>query len=223
MKVNFWRSQVLKSWMIMNGWSLPRGFWIAGPKLLAKKKGSLKFGANGPSFASFGQQQRSTRSQFDRWRARPVFNRVVKAKVAVLRFWSDSSGSMSQLHLAVPWGRNFSRCFSVGGCCGFVFLLVVSRWVSVVNVTSKLRDQVRSQLESTGNGRFWLEGSFWIFERFHQKKIDTHTLSYTHAKRKEVRFVYPPNIRLSKCFCWENPIIRIWYVQKSIQINSVWS
>ena len=185
MKVNFWRSRI-----IMNGSSLPQGFWMAGPKLLAKKKGILEFGANGPSLFRSKFQQRSTRknrckrSQFDRCPARPVFNRVVKAKVAVLRFWSDSSGSMSQLHLAVSKGATFPGVCGVGGCCGLVFSvggLEVSFGCDFV--TSKLRDQVRSQLESTGNGRFWLEGSFWIFERF-QIFRDTHPFLYSHKEKR---------------------------------------
>ena len=112
-------------WMIS-----PAGVLDRRPQVACQKKGSLKFGANGPSFASVGQQQqRSTRSQFDRCPARPVFNRVVKAKVAVLRFWSDSSGSMSQLHLAGSIGRNFSRFQLLVDAVEMVCLLVASRWV----------------------------------------------------------------------------------------------
>lgn len=194
----------------MNGSSLPQGVLDGRPQqfiqvtsCLPKKRDPENLGPTVQvSQVSVNNNNGRPDPCLTRVAARPVFNRVVKAKVAVLRFWSDSSGSMSQLHLAVPWGRNLFPGFSVGGCCGLVVFVGASRWVLVVNVTSKgSKGHSLNQLETVDF--VWrklleiLKGSPKIFE--------THTLSYTHTKKKRLDSCTPKNIRLSKCFSWENP------------------
>ena len=92
-------------------------------------------------------------------------------------------------------------------------------------VTSKLRDQVRTQLESTGNGRFcWKEASGFLKG---SQKISTHTPFLILTQReKRLDSCTPKHTTLKVLFLRKPEVIEIPHhpymiCSKIIQINWV--